>query len=275
MVEDFGGEEIEKKLARVSNRLNEYRFDPWGFSPESAQFGFKFFNWLYTYYWRTQTYNIERVPSGRVLLIANHSGQIPIDGTMLAIAMLKEANPPRVARGMVERWFTTLPLIGTMITRHGSVVGDPRNCVRLLQNEDTIMVFPEGIRGSGKLWKDRYKLMEFGLGFMRLALETDTPIVPVGIIGGEEQAPSFADVRFLAKFFNLPYFPITPIWPWLGVLGMIPFPTKYRMYFGEPMRFRGRAHDRDAVIESKVAKVRQALRKLIDRGLAERESIFW
>ncbi len=274
MVQDIFDDEIEKRLAQVSNRLNEFRFDPWGFNPEYARFGFRFFNWLYKYYWRVDTFNIGRVPAGRVLLVGNHSGQLPIDGTMVAVAMLREANPPRVVRGMVERWFTTLPVVGTFITRHGSVVGDPRNCAKLLENEEAILVFPEGISGSGKLWKDRYKLMEFGLGFMRLALQTNAPIVPFGVIGGEEQAPSFYNVKPLARLLNLPYFPITPFWPWLGALGLIPLPTKYRIYFGEPMRFHGRPNDKDAVIERKVRQVKRAIGKLLERGLAERESIF-
>ena len=270
LLTEWYDEEINKRLARVSNRLNEYRYDPWGFNPESAQVGVQVFNWLYKYYWRVETFDIDRVPPGRLLLVGNHSGQLPIDGAMLAIAMLREADPPRIVRGMVERWFTTLPLLGTFIARHGSIVGDPHNCIRLLENGDAIMVFPEGIRGSGKLWKDRYQLMEFGPGFMRLALQTDTPVVPFGVIGGEEQAPSFANLRPLARLFNLPYFPITPVWPWLGPLGMVPFPTKYRIYFGRPLRFRGRHDDTDAVIGRKVDQVKQAIRRLLDRGLKER-----
>ncbi|MBX7220245.1 MAG: acyltransferase family protein [Blastocatellia bacterium] len=270
----FVDEEVDKRVREVPTFLNEYGFDPWGLNPLTARYGYTVFKWLYKYYWRVQVTGIENVPSGRVLLIANHSGQIPIDGVMISVAMLLESSPPRITRAMVERWFTSMPVVGKFVARHGSIVGDPLNCERLLQKGEAILVFPEGIRGSGKVWRDRYKLMKFGLGFMRLAIATNTPIVPIGVIGGEEQAPSFVDFKPLAKMLGLPYFPITPTFPWLGALGVIPYPTKYHIYFGKPLHFRGAADDRDEVIQRKVDVVKKSIRELIDRGLEERESIF-
>lgn len=274
LLDPFVDSEVDERMKEIPTNLNEYGFDPWGFNPLTARYGYSFFSWLYKYYWRVTVHGIENVPKGRVLLIANHSGQIPIDGTMISVAMLLEADPPRVTRAMVERWFTSLPFLGKWISRLGSIVGDPLNCERLLEKGEAILVFPEGIRGSGKLWRDRYKLMKFGLGFMRLAIATNTPIVPIGVVGGEEQAPSFVDVKPLAKLLGLPYLPITPTFPWLGVLGMIPYPTKYYIHFGEPLHFRGAADDRDDVIQRKVDVVKRSIRQLIDRGLEERESIF-
>nr|ABV27240.1 phospholipid/glycerol acyltransferase [Chloracidobacterium thermophilum] len=267
--------EVDAKMRQIPTAVNEYGYDSWGLHPGTARYGYSLFAWLYRHYWRVQTYGIEHVPPGRVLLIGNHSGQLPIDGAMVAVAMLLEANPPRLCRAMVERWFTTVPLLGTLLQRSGAIVGDPLNCERLLQKGEAILVFPEGARGSGKVWKDRYKLVRFGLGFMRLALATNTPIVPFGVIGGEEQAPSFVDCKPLARLLGMPYFPITPTFPWLGVLGMIPFPTKYRIYFGEPLIFRGNPDDRDEVIQRKVDRVKREIRRLIDRGLEEREGIFF
>lgn len=267
--------EVDAKMRQIPTPVNEYGYDSWGLHPRTARYGYSLFARLYRRYWRVQTYGIEHVPPGRVLLIGNHSGQLPIDGAMVAVAMLLEADPPRLCRAMVERWFTTTPLIGTLLQRSGAIVGDPLNCERLLQKGEAILVFPEGARGSGKVWKDRYKLVRFGLGFMRLALATNTPIVPFGVIGGEEQAPSFVDCKPLARLLGMPYFPITPTFPWLGVLGMIPFPTKYRIYFGEPLIFRGDPDDRDEVIQRKVDRVRREIRRLIDRGLEEREGIFF
>ncbi len=267
--------EVDAKMRQIPTAVNEYGYDSWGLNPGTARYGYSLFARLYRHYWRVQTYGIEHVPPGRVLLIGNHSGQLPIDGAMVAVALLLEANPPRLCRAMVERWFTTTPLIGTLLQRSGAIVGDPLNCERLLQKGEAIVVFPEGARGSGKVWKDRYKLVRFGLGFMRLALATHTPIVPFGVIGGEEQAPSLVDCKPLARLLGMPYFPITPTFPWLGVLGMIPFPTKYRIYFGEPMIFRGDPDDRDEAIQRKVDRVKREIRRLIDRGLEEREGIFF
>ncbi len=176
---------------------------------------------------------------------------------------------------MIERWFGTLPILSTFAARHGQILGDPQNCIKLLENNECVLVFPEGIRGSGKLWYDRYQLMEFGLGFMRLALKTQTPIVPISVIGGEEQAPSFYDSKLLADLFGLPYFPITPTFPWLGLLGTIPYPTKYRVYFGDPLYFTGNDNDTDEEIQKKVDIVRAKIYKNIRYGLAQRENIFW
>ncbi|WP_246604614.1 lysophospholipid acyltransferase family protein [Chloracidobacterium aggregatum] len=267
--------EVDARMRQIPTAVNEYGYDSWGLHPGTARYGYSLFARLYRHYWRVQTYGIEHVPPGRVLLIGNHSGQLPIDGAMVSVAMLLEANPPRLCRAMVERWFTTMPLLGNFIQRSGAIVGDPLNCERLLQKGEAILVFPEGARGSGKVWKNRYKLVRFGLGFMRLALATNTPIVPFGVVGGEEQAPSFVDFKPLARLLGMPYFPITPTFPWLGVLGMIPFPTKYRIHFGEPLIFRGDPDDRDEVIQRKVDRVKREIRRLIDRGLEEREGIFF
>ncbi len=275
LLDPFVDDEVDEKVRQVITNVNEYGFDPWGLNPLTARYGYSFFKWLYRNYWRVDTFGIENVPSGRVLLIGNHSGQVPIDGVMVAVAMLLEGKPPRLVRAMIERWFGNMPLVGEFVSRLGGIIGDPVNCERLLHNGEAVMVFPEGARGSGKIFRDRYKLVRFGLGFMRLALKTNTPIVPFGVVGGEEQAPSLMDFKPAAKLLGLPYFPITPTFPWLGVLGMVPYPTKYRIYFGEPLTFRGAPDDRDEVIQRKVNVVKRSIRQLIDRGLEERQSIWF
>jgi 1-acyl-sn-glycerol-3-phosphate acyltransferase len=274
-VEAAVDKEVDQRLKRLPNKLNEFDYDAWGFHPEMAKYGITISAWLYRHYWRTEVFGIEKVPTGRVLLIANHSGQLPIDGVMITLAMLMEAEPPRLARAMIERWFGALPILSTFAARHGSILGDPKNCIKLLENDECVLVFPEGVKGAGKVWYDRYQLMEFGLGFMRLALRTNTPIVPISVIGGEEQAPSLLNVKSLANLFGMPYFPITPTFPWLGALGVIPYPTKYRIYFGDPLEFTGDPNDTDEEIQKKVDIVKSKIYKNIRYGLAQRKRIFW
>src|SRR4029450_4957959 len=156
-------------------------------------------------YLRGEARGVERVPPGRVLLIANHAGNtMAWDGAMLSMAMFLEAEPPRLVRGMAEFFLPTVPFLNTMLHRSGSVVGRPENCGRLLQQGEAIMAFPEGERGFVKTYRQRYQLQRFGLGFMRLALETATRIVPVGIVGGEEQSPGLANLRSVGKLIGSP-----------------------------------------------------------------------
>ena len=155
------------------------------------------------------------------------------------------------------------------------MAGTPRNCAAMLEAGECVMVFPEGARGANKPYHKRYQLQNFGLGFMRLALETHTPIVPVGIVGAEEQQPGFANLEGFGKRLGLPSFPITISSPWLGLLGpSFALPVKYHIYFGEPLRFDGGADEEDAVIEEKVDEVKEAIGALLARGQSERRGIF-
>src|SRR5439155_6825486 len=132
------------------------------------------------------------------------------DGAMIGVALLTEGNPPRAIRAMVEKWVPSLPYVSTFMARVGQIVGTPENCRRLLEADEAILVFPEGVRGLGKLWSQRYQLQEFGLGFMRLALETNTPVVPIGVVGAEEQSPAVLSLGPLAKVLGFPYLNVTP-----------------------------------------------------------------
>jgi 1-acyl-sn-glycerol-3-phosphate acyltransferase len=230
---------------------------------------------LYRYWFRVEVEGIEHFPSGRMLLIANHAGQLPFDAAMLMCASILEAEPPRVLRGMAEYWMPTLPFIGTIGHRIGSVVGTPKNCVDLLNREEAVIAFPEGVRGLNKLYAQRYRLQRFGLGFMRLALETRAPIVPAVVIGSEDQAPAIANLRPLARLVGAPAFPITLTFPLLGPLGVLPLPVKYRILIGSPMHFGGNPRDEDSVIEAKVQEVRDEMRGMIERGLRSRRSVFF
>jgi len=267
--------QLEERLRKVPNRLNEYGFDRYGLRPDLVRRIALPGLLLYRYYFRAATHGIDRLPAGRVLLIANHAGQLPFDGLMLAIALLMEAEPPRIVRAMGEYWIPRIPVFNILAARGGTLVGTPENCVQMLENGECVAVFPEGVRGMNKLYRERYQLQRFGLGFMRLALETGTPIVPVGIVGPEEQQPGLANLQRVGRMIGMPAFPITPGFPWLGPLGLLPLPVRYRLYFGEPLQFEGNANEDDASVEQRVDVVREAIHGLLQRGLDEREGVFW
>lgn len=270
-----GGVDLRALIERLEAGQNAEGFDPFGFEPRFLRHVLPPVEWLYRRYWRVETHDIERIPdTGPVLLISNHSGQIPIDGMMIGTACLLDRDPPRVIRSMVERWVPTIPYVSWLFARLGQVVGTRDNARILLGRGGCVLVFPEGVRGISKTYDRAYQLQEFGLGFMRLALETGTPIVPVGVVGCEEQMPALVNLERVGKVLGMPAFPITPTWPLLGPLGALPLPVKIRLYFGEPMRFDGDPDDEDRVIRERVDQVKDAIDALLQRGLREREGIF-
>jgi 1-acyl-sn-glycerol-3-phosphate acyltransferase len=267
------GETYCERLKRVPMALGPSGVDPFGLDPQWAKYAVLTVAVLHRRYFRTEVHGIRNVPPGRVLLVANHSGQIPIDGALVGAAMFMDAEPPRLIRAMVEKWAGSLPFVSLLLTRVGQVVGVPENAIRLLSQGEALLVFPEGARGISKSFDRRYKLAEFGLGFMRTAIETDTPVVPVAIVGAEEQYISVGNMERLAKLLHIPAFPLIPQVFLPG--GQLPLPTKYRLWFGEPMRFTGDPDDDDSVIDEKVWLVKQTVQSMVNRGLKERKHIFW
>lgn len=266
--------DVERAVDAAPNRVNEFGFDPWGFSPSFAKVGYTFGKSFFLRWFRPEVAGIENVPEGRVLLVPNHSGQLPFDGIVIALSMLLYGKPPRAVRAMVERAFPSMPFVNEILMRGGAVLGDPVNCKNLLEDEQAILVFPEGARGGGKVFQKRYQLQKFGRGFMRLALATKTPIVPVGLVGGEESIISLYDVRPLAKLLGLPYAPVSPLLPILGPLAYFPMPVKFRIRFGEPLHFEGPSDDEDAVIDAKVDVVKARIDGLLAIERAARKGIF-
>ena len=254
---------------------NEHGFDPFGFEPQFLRYVAPIAEWFFRVYFDAEVHGIDNIPdSGPVLLISNHSGQIPVDGMLIGTACLLEKRPPRMIRSMVERWIPDIPFISWVFARAGQVVGTRENARILLRRGGCILVFPEGVRGISKTYDRAYQLQEFGLGFMRLALETNTPIVPVAVVGGEEQMPAVADLKGLGKLLGMPAFPVTPTSPLLGPLGGLPLPVKYRLYFGEPIKFEGAPDDEDRVIRAQVREVTSAIEAMLEQGLREREGVF-
>ncbi len=267
---ELGGPGTRERLSKLTPPRNEYGVDPYGFDVDYAVAAMAPFLWLYRKYFRVQVHGIEHVPAqGRVLIVANHSGQLPFDAAMLGLSLLIELDPPRAPRSLVEKWVPTLPFVSSFYARLGQVVGTPENCRRLLAAGEAIVVFPEGVRGLNKLWRQRYRLQEFGLGFMRLALETDCPIVPVGVVGAEEQAPAFAHLKWLGRLLAMPSLPLTP------TLVPLPLPTRYHIHFGAPMRFAGSPDDEDSALHEKVKVVKDAIHALLEEGIRARKHVFW
>ena len=268
-------EEIDKRLAQIHTKLNEYGFDPFGLEPRYVRNLLVLGALAYRHYFRVETFGIEKVPARRVLLIANHAGNtIPCDGASLMMAMLLDAEPPRFCRGMAEFYLPRMPWFNEIIHRSGAVVGTPENCTRLLHDEEAIMVFPEGHRGFIKPYSKAYQLQRFGTGFVRLAIQTQTPIVPVGIVGSEEQSPGIWDSKFLGRLIGSPAFPITLTFPLLGPAGFLPLPVKYRILFGDPLLLEGDPAGDDDAIEEHVGQVRDQIALLIEEGLAQRGGWF-
>ncbi|HET7752589.1 MAG TPA: lysophospholipid acyltransferase family protein [Anaeromyxobacteraceae bacterium] len=268
---ELGGHGFRERLERLTPPANEYGVDPYGFDAQYTVSAIAPLLWLYRKYFRVATYGVEKVPAeGPVLVVANHSGQLPFDAAMLGVALLVEKDPPRAARALVEKWVPRLPFVSSFYARLGQVVGTPENCRRLLAAGEALLVFPEGVRGLNKPYSEKYRLRAFGTGFMRLALETGAPVVPVGIVGAEEQSPSLANLAPLARLLGMPALPLTPT----GLVPL-PLPTRYHIHFGDPMTFTGSPDDEDAVLDEKVEKVRSAVDALLQTGVRARKHVFW
>ncbi len=267
------GEDFAARLDRVPLNLGQSGVDPFGLDPQWTKYALAAIAYLHRRYFRTEVFGAKGIPAGRLLIVSNHSGQVPIDGALIGAAMFMDVEPPRFVRAMVEKWSQTLPFVALLFSRVGQVVGVPENAKRLLERDEALLVFPEGARGIAKTFDKRYQLAPFGLGFMRLAIETKTPVIPVAVIGGEEQYPSIANIESLARMFRMPAFPILPQLLLPG--GVLPLPTRYRIHFGEPMRFEGDADDDDSVIEEKVWVVQETIQSMVNRGLRDRKHVFW
>lgn len=259
----------ERIEATCKNRAGLFQ-DPFAFCPETIKAIAPIAIWLYRHYFRVETFGAKNIPKGRVLIIANHSGQLPFDALMINTAFILEPKNPRLLRGMVERWSSELPFISMLFKNAGQVVGTPKTCQALLLRDEAVLVFPEGVSGITKLFSDRYKLCQFGNGFMRIALKAKAPILPVALIGAEEQAPSIANFETIAKSFGLPALPL--IFPQILP---IPLPVKYRIHIGEPLIFSGDGTEDDEEIIKMVEKVKTRLQTLIDHGLELRKNIFF
>ncbi len=233
---------------------------------------------LYRKYFRVDTTGLQNVPSaGRALVVANHSGTLPWDGAILMHAMRHEHPAHRDLRPLVEDFVFHFPYLGVFMNRIGCVRACQDNAEKLLTNDQLVAVFPEGAKGIGKLYKNRYKLQRFGRGgFIKLALRTQSPIVPLAIVGAEETHPMLAKVTWFAKSIGIPYVPVTPTFPLLGPAGLLPLPSKWSLHFGEPIdlsKEHGPDAAQDRILVNRLAEqVRSQIQEMLNASLAQRGS---
>ncbi len=254
--------------------------DEFGYDPAYERKVLPLLELLYDKYFRVEVHGIEHIPAeGRCLLVANHSGTLPLDGLMLRLAVRREHPGRRGVRWLAEDGIFHFPFLGNMTNRVGAVRACQENAERLLENESLVAVFPEGQKGIGKLFRNRYRLQRFGRGgFVKLCLRTRTPIIPVAIVGGEETNPVLARVEYLTKALGIPYLPVTPTFPLLGPAGLLPAPTKWKIFFGEPIDLEGYAPasaDDEILVGRLTERVRGAIQAMLDRAIAERRSIWF
>lgn len=272
--------QLQAQADTVKRRAQgEYETDDWGLDPEFIGALQPFFTFMYRTYWRVQTSGLDNVPGeGAALLTCNHSGQLPWDGAMVGTAVYLDHPAQRIVRALYATWFPTLPFISSTLTKMGQALATVDNGTRLLQEGHLVAVFPEGYKGVGKLFRDRYRLARFGRGgFVKMALRTGAPIIPVSIVGAEETYISLYKSQTAARLIGFPYFPISPTFPWLGPIGFVPLPTKWYIDFGTPIETAGygpTAANNLVLVSQLTDQVRNVVQDMIHQRLAERRSVF-
>jgi 1-acyl-sn-glycerol-3-phosphate acyltransferase len=272
LIDRLLSEPERRALAALAHLVEgEAPYDRFGFSPSAFKKAFPFFHALYRIYFRVRSEGHENIPTeGPVVLAANHGGLLPFDAAMGIVDITLNTDPPRLARSIVDRWAGELPWINIFYARVGQVVGTRENIADLLDDGQLVLVFPEGVEGIRKTIAQRYRLQQFRVGFIENALRTRSPIVPTAIIGSDDQAPILFDMRPLARRLGIPALPITPTFPWLGPLGLLPYPVSYRIVYGEPLRYHERfgpeGADDSRLVRYLANQVRRAVQLLIDRN---------
>ena len=265
----------ERAGAALRRLEGDYQEDEWGFDEEFTRLVEPAFDFLYDRWWRVKATGVENVPAhGRALLAANHAGILPWDATMMSVAIMREHPLPRYPRFLVLNWAFELPYVSMAIRKVGGVVASPHNALRLLEDDQLVAVFPEGVKGTGKPYSERYRLQRFGRGgFVELALRSGAPIVPVAVVGSEEIYPKLGEAPLLARLTGAPFFPLTPLFPWLGPAGAIPLPSKWRIEFCEPIETASygpeAAADRALVLELS-ERVRSTVQETLYANLVKR-----
>lgn len=277
----LAGERLRERIESLPvEMIPGTEFDPFGFSKRDLAAVAPLLRMIYRFWHRVEVEGIEHIPGeGPALIISNHSGMFPMDAAMIICSVMLEAEQPRLVRSMVDRFVPSLPFVSSLFTRVGQVVGAPGNAELMLRRGELVLIFPEGARGTGKTFDRRYRLERFSPGFVELSIMHRVPIVPTAVIGAEEQQPILYDAKPLARALGAPYFPITPTFPWLGPLGAFSLPSKYHIYYGEPIRFYEQYDesvlDDPATIHALMQQARERVQEIIREGLEKRPVPFF
>jgi 1-acyl-sn-glycerol-3-phosphate acyltransferase len=263
--------EDDQKISDVFHELREkykdYK-DPWGFNLDLCEKAVKKLLPIYRSYFKVRVFGAENVQDKSYIVVSNHSGQVPIDGMLITMAFLMDVSPPRVLRAMIERFMAQLPFLGDLTAQTGSILGDRANCSYLIERGESILVFPEGVRGISKSTPDFYKLRHFSEGFYRIALQKKTAILPVCVIGAEEMFPFVFHSKKFANLLNVPALPFTT--------NLVPLPSPIDIYIGKeipiPDQLEKEALDKD--IKENIFHIENTIKRMIIRGLKHRRPFF-
>ena len=254
---------INEVFTHLRARYQGYQ-DPWGLNLDACEKTLRRVLPLYRHYFKVRVFGKENVQDRPYIVTSNHSGQLPIDGMLLNIAFAMDISPPRILRAMVERFMAQLPFLGEYAAQSGAILGDRANCQYLLDNHESILVFPEGVRGTSKNTADYYRLQPFTQGFYRIALQKHTSILPVAVVGAEEMFPLVWQAKALAKALRIPALPISA--------NYIPLPSPIDIHIGKPIEvpidLSPDAPEKD--IKEQVMIVEGQVKKLLSEGLKER-----
>jgi 1-acyl-sn-glycerol-3-phosphate acyltransferase len=268
LLERWMGPEVLLRLAALESEADRASGPP-SFSPVALRRALPAFLALYRGWFRVESEGHEHLPArGAAILVANHAGLLPFDGAMATLDVLLKSDPPRLPRAVFDRFVERLGPVRRFFESAGAVLATRESLAGLLREDQLVLVFPEGMEGIVKPVTQRYRLQRFHTGFVRQALEQRVPIVPVAIAGSDDQAPILYDVKPLARRLGLPVAPITPTFPWFGPLGLLPYPVRYRIVYGEPIDL-GARHGPEAARDERVVgelarRVRRRVQHLLD-----------
>jgi 1-acyl-sn-glycerol-3-phosphate acyltransferase len=275
---DIWDDRVAGFLAAIRQRLTgDYEVDEFGFDRQLTDSVFlPLLRPLYRTWFRTEVTGVENLPAeGGALVVANHSGTVALDSAMLAVAVHDEAQ--RYLRLLGADLVFSMPGLSELARKSGATLACTPDAERLLSTGELVGVFPEGFKGVGKLFAERYRLQRFGRGgFVSAAVRTGVPIVPVSIVGAEEIYPMMGNLRSVARLLGMPYFPVTPTFPWLGPLGLVPLPSKWLIEFGKPIETAHLREDADdpMVVFNLADQVRETIQQTLYQLLERRPDAF-
>ncbi len=253
--------EVEERVRRLEIPFDRHGIDRFGVARRDLARFFTMLGFFYRRYFDVTVNGIDHVPArGRAMLVGNHSGGVALDGAMTLASLFFDMEPPRLGHGMAEKFLNRVPFASTWTNRCGQLTGLPEHATALLEADRLLLVFPEGARGTAKLYGDRNTLVDFGTGFVRLALRTRSPVIPFAFLGGGEAIPTVVNLVRLGQLFGAPYVPVTP---WLLP---VPRPVRLEIYYDAPVVLDGTGDEEDEVIIAHVERIKERIAALIQIG---------